>query len=349
VGSERAILEITLAPQREQFYSGEPVAILMTIHNRGERVLRVPFSYPRALGLTFRCNDKDAVATRIEQAGEIDLPLIALELAPGERKEIAFALNRFVTLSKPKRYKIAFASKHVELGPIKRAHVSSGEFWVEIRAGLLPEHCVAQYSQALKGADNEKLRQGIELLSWVDHPSAIRQLEGASELRPDTGVEVIAALRRRSSDPEAGQAVLRIGAAGEPWVLKESLLASADMRVAIPHAFWRALLSSDSAGKVLVALEFLLTHGDPSHLPLVEPFLTDNRADIAELARKVEVAISASSKSSYSRSSQPWSPGLAVAGGAVLTLLGCAIFFLRRRHARASQAAASAKNSGSGV
>lgn len=283
-------IAVAMSPVKESFLQAEPVAIEMALTNVGTRDISVPFGYPDDLGVSFSCDDANAVPAPKESLFRAWRRTIT-KLSPGQQRQTTFALDRFLRFKRSGRYVVKYLAQHEDLPwarkPTYRVHRSTGEFTVMIREGELPGSFIQALSEGLSGDDARRQREAAELMLWVRDERIVPKLLVAVERFPDMGDDAVAALARLplTEVVRAGlfQAVLK----GESEACRPFFKLAGHGQIAIPDAEYQRLLRQGNIGKHYEILTHLRSHGDASHARLVE-FLTKSRAPaIAKLATEV--------------------------------------------------------------
>lgn len=281
-------IELSLSPVKEFFILGEPVAVRMVLKNTSSRVLELMLAYPKDLGLTFTCEDKDVISRKVSTYFDRRIPII--KLLPNQKYEVIIALNRYLDFKKPKRYAIKYYAEYLEpvstKKPKPKVYSATGHLEVQIKPGILNKEEIRRLQQGLEETDKQKVREAIELLLWVDDPSVIHSLETASRIFPETGIDVIEALRKFGSIDRAKSAVLSIAKYGDMAALQAAFRLFTDLTIVAPDDFYKQLLNSKDSGKRFTTLEYLLKHGSARYLPLIRPMKNDSNPNIVSLAEK---------------------------------------------------------------
>jgi hypothetical protein len=285
-------IEVTLRPVRAFSALGEPVAVRMILRNSSEQALQLCLGYPRDLGLQFSCADSDAVA----RAGELMVvrAIPTVELSPGERYEVVFALDRYLSMRKAKRYLVeykwlGYEFRHGEK-PSLTTHTATGDFTFGLHAEPPPRDLIPELRKQLGSNEKQKQREAVELLLWIDDPGAIDALVMAAgavprSVLPSVGPDIVDALRKFAAADKGRSAVISVARVGDCDTLRAALGACADLDIPVPDDVYESALS-DGTGKRYVALEHLLKHGSANQLPFVRPLQKDTNQTIAKMAEE---------------------------------------------------------------
>jgi len=288
-GAGRLVAEVS--PIRKSYASGEPIALRLVIRNLLPQPRRVSLVYPCRLGVAFLCRDPDAVqpALRLRVLFRGRLP--SVEIPPGGKHEAVFALNRYITFRRPKTYRVLYITEH---RPAKRPSLcyrNKGAFSVTVTPQRPSAEALRQLGRAVDAENEAKRPEAVELLLWLDDPSAVQCLEKAAKAVPDAAADIVYALGKFAADGRGRSIFLKMADPDspgnavwqEPENLRAGLLASRDFGVKLPREFLVKALRSTSLGPLL-PLMYLERHGDASHVDLVRPFLGSKDPAVADSA-----------------------------------------------------------------
>lgn len=121
--SEAASIGVSASPLREVYHPREPLELQLSIRNTGQQDTSLLLGYPMGVGVQFDCKDVDAVpSSELRWLGR--MPIVSLKA--GENLMWLIALNRYLSLTRPKSYMIDFLAGYVE--PIGKQNLNPTTF-----------------------------------------------------------------------------------------------------------------------------------------------------------------------------------------------------------------------------
>jgi len=288
-GELAADFEMALEPTRQSFALNEPVTIRMAVRNASDHELRLGIGYPRFLGLSFTCQDSDAVPRVGTHATNVRIPFV--DILPGAEYAPTFVLNRYFSFRAPKGYSIQWLCDLREATSAKRPNPESysfkGAFKIEItepRDNVIDLDRVT--SKAAKGKGLEA-KEAVEYLIWVDDPRVIDTLLDAAKRIEGVGLEIVDGLRKYAGSENGLQALRKAATiVMEVQAFQSMIAVHEELGIGLPEGFVKEMLSSRHSGRRYCTLEFLLKRGDFGFLPLVLPLRKDENPIIAKLAEE---------------------------------------------------------------
>ena len=144
---------------------------------------------------------------------------------------------------------------------------------------------VNDYIRALRGHDLVLRREALNQLLWIDDPAVIASLVSAAKRDDYFAHHIVRALRKfLPKEPRVKDMITEIGAHGDVNALQAALDFFRENNLPVPRGLIEAGLSASEIEKPYVTLQYLLEHGDASHLVLVEPLTNHKNADVSKLA-----------------------------------------------------------------
>ena len=283
--NQASVIQIEVAPLRDAYHLGEPIELKLSVRNLSQEEIQLLLDYPANLGLYFSCEDADAIAP----AGiQMDRRVPVLRLGGSEEYRRVVALNRYLTLQRPKHYKVDFIAEYMEPvsreNPSPRTFSQKGQLNIVIEPGPIDGKRLDQHVQNLQNPDPVRQQEATEMLIWTDDPAVIAPLVSAAGLVPGSAHDVVRSLERFFPEQGARSGILDIALGGDDNALREALRVFEDGQTQIPMEFYETILASGHTGKVYPTLEHLSKHGGPQHVRLVRPLQKNANPEIQRLA-----------------------------------------------------------------
>lgn len=279
-------LVIELKPTKDQYYTGEPISLKLTISNVSKEKVKFAFHYPNYTGLSFHV-EKEELQKQENSINE-EIPLITL--APNNSLNYTIALNRYLSISQPGSYVIGYVSKLAVIEKEANENIQAvenekkGSIDIKIIDGNITKKLIAQYIKDLDATDDEKVSETIEMLIWIDSVEVIPILEKGAKRLPSRVGDVVNALSRYIKNNDAQSSLLHIAQDPNNSAMAMTLNIFAENKIVVPSEFIQNIVKKGHIGQVYPLLEYLMVNGTPAEVNLVRPLLNHWNPEVRNLA-----------------------------------------------------------------
>jgi len=309
MAGESSDLTVTMTPLREEYHRGEPIAVVLLAKNTTSKAIQIALDYPQVIGVSFGCKDDGAVAVPTPIMLNRRIPYRTL--APGEDLRLVFALNRYITFTKPGKFTVeyytSYMGRSVPVDGTKDKYTapqyeSRGKIVINVQDGPIDDQWIKELIGVLQqkeppateaaGEPKGKVtkQEAVELLQWAETPLVIEPLIAAAknEDLPDASADVVKALQKFFKEHErARTGILEIARDRGMGAFQAALALYEEKGVTIPSQWFMPTLKSGETGKIWMSLEYLKKHGKSEDIELVAPLMKSKNEQIAGLAKQV--------------------------------------------------------------
>ena len=301
------LLDVQINAVKNTYGYNEPVDMNITITNTSDRHVIVSYNYPERMGLHAAVQGsgnldapggKDGVGSGTMRA--IDGHLRGPELAPNEKKEISFALNRYLDRM-PRgdlRVKLDWSFMVISSSENEILQFASefGESLLEFRRHrqvAQVANTVDRYLRKLESNDDWEVRQALEILAWTDdlgEPFLNQLMMVANRSGGLFRSEIIDVLESNWKSNVARKHVDTLALTVGPQTLRKILRIWEKHDESVKVEFLR-VRSSESDAYAYAVLEWIEEHPSQKYASVALELLNSSDAGVRSLARDALDAI----------------------------------------------------------
>lgn len=286
----------TIRPERDRFFFGGPVGMVISLQNVSGLDLLIDFSYPELLGLKLhaRGTEPDSVIERPAEFRPSAYQTLT-KMQAGTSTDLTVYLNRYFLFRMAGNYEIKCLLRvnSFEMdkagNPIlssKRTDSFKSQFTVALAKGddVELERELQALALHLLSDEKRKRMEAIEAVAFLDSVVSVKYLAKALTI-PEGRIPAIRALARVDT-PESQQLLKSAVFDSDSGAVQVALEALASRNILLDLKQIEHLLRSPSPNTKYFTIVYLSKIGRPLHGPLLAPLLNDPDPVIQEAAKK---------------------------------------------------------------
>jgi hypothetical protein len=273
-------LDVSVTPTKDHFSDDEPIVATIRLANKSDHDVSLQLAFPQ-LGIQFSAIDTTSNPKRRnkwDDGGRIPLTVIP----PGGNVQCLVCLNRHLNFDRIGEYEIKWKFNDQD-SKSDAKYKAEGSFRLEISTGALSK-TLQEIAETIESKDKTNVCRRVDpILFWNDR-RVISTLVKAASLEPNSapaiGGDIVQALEKFLELKEGRDAlfvVMKVSFSG----LRAGFELCSQRRIEVPIDVIKHALSVDITQ--FDTLKYLIDHGGPQHLKLVEPFAGDTNEHIAKL------------------------------------------------------------------